>query len=459
MVDEFGQELRRRLAKVDGDPDARWVAQLRADLSADWHGVQRVSVGPLRAHSGRPWRRLGAVAAAALVAATVAALFVAPRVGDDEELPRAIEVEYPTADDGGEGIVFETAAGRIAWSRVGGPLSSVASSPFGLFTLQLDSVGVRIRRYDEVSSSWHDVASFATSDRWGGLGRISSDRDLYFFSIDAGCEGLALGDGGLAPSPGAERCLALERSRDGGVTFERFELEMPDAFVPLEGTITSGRDFSLLDATGTGMLDHRYWVSTNGRWRLVEVPWLINGSSSAERSVSIVSDEGDLIAYAADGPAAWRSSDGTTWTPVDLSGLPLDAAAIHVIRTPEAWMAVTDHRVFVSRNGMEWNLRGEFSDNIAWGALGAFGEGAVLAPTTAGNCVALDRASLRVTSDGSTWSELLQGRPPSSTFTGAPARGDICVQLTAADTIIIEFSTETGTPSGSWLGRLEEFDG
>jgi hypothetical protein len=458
MVDELGQDLRRRLAKVDVDPDERWVARLRAELSADWPVAGNVTVGPRDGGPGRRWRRAGAVAAALLVAATAAALFVAPRLGEGEELPRAIEVELPTVKEEGGRIVFETAVGRIVWTRVGGPLGSVASSPLGVFTLQLDSDGVRVRRYD-ADSSWHDVASIETSDRWGGLGRVSSDRDLYFFSIEAGCEDLALGDGGLAPSPGAERCLALERSPDGGVTFERFELEMPDAFVPLEATITSGRDFALLDATGTGERDHRYWANTNGKWQLVEVPWSTNRISSAEPSASIVSDGESLIAYAADGSAAWRSTDGTTWTPVDVDGLPLDAEPMHVTRTPQGWIAIIDGRLYISGNGVEWQLAGEFSDSAPWEALASLGDGAVLAPTKTGTCVAVERASLRVTSDGSTWSELLQAdTPPSTSFTGAPSRGEICVQLTAADTIIIEFIDATGTPSGSWLGQLEELE-
>lgn len=80
--------------------------------------------------------------------------------------------------------------------------------------------------------------------------------------------------------------------------------------------MTSSGDVSLLEATGVGRLDHRYWASSDRRtWMMVELPWSNEGRAPDASAGSIVSDPDGFIAYAADGSAAWRSTDGVTWTP------------------------------------------------------------------------------------------------------------------------------------------------
>ena len=455
-MSEFEDELRRRLSSTRVHPDPDWVARLRDDLVADLQDDRPVAaaLGQLGAAS-RSRRALSAVATG-LVAAAVVALFFVTRAGrEDVDPARVVEVrvEVPTADADGNRVAIATSLGRVVWTRVTAPFGPVASSADGLFSVYVDAGGVMIRRYDAAAASWLNVSSVGTLDRLGGLGRIESDRDLYFFSIDADCADLALGDGGLAPSPGAERCLGLERSDDGGLTFERSPLDMPDPFVPRAATITSAADVALLDAVGVGRGDHRYWATKDGRtWRMVELPWSNQGRAPASRTGSIVSDRVGLIAYTADGSAAWRSLDGATWTPVEqLSGLPTSVDGVAVTRTSGEWLAVASNTVHGSRDGVDWQEIGPFPDVTAKGStVAAFGAGAVIAPADMADCVEHLPAAVRVTADGITWYEVF-GAGEGRTYPGftVPSGTDrLCIQI-AADAIVIE------SPAGMWLGRLE----
>ena len=421
-----------------------------------------VSPRRLRPHPLGRWK-LAAAVAAVLVAAAMLTLFLVPRAGRPRPVPQSgepgppplLEVELPSPVVAGGAVTLETSLGRVVWARVPAPFGFVASSPDGLFNVQADARGLRVRSYDSGSASWFDVAPIEGRDRWAGLGRIVSDRDLYFFSIDAGCADLALGDGGLAPSPGAERCLALERSDDGGLTFQRSALDMADAFVPRSAKVTSSGSVWLLDAIGTGNGDHRYWSSTDGRtWRSVEPPWSTDARASAANVGSIIPVDAGLVAYAPDGSGAWRSDDGATWAPVtDLSGLPTDSGDIMVARAAENLLAVAGGTIYRSSDGADWDVIGVLSDRVASDSIvSAFGSGAVIASADNAGCVARDTASIRVTTDGSRWFEVLDAviRSEMDTSRSADSGDDqLCIQI-ATNTIIVETSADT------WIAEVEE---
>jgi len=462
VSDHVEQELRRRLQTADADPDPRWVTRLRDDLVADWHGDRPVAIAPVE-RAGPRRSRLTAAVAATLVAASMLTLFLMPRGGrrdpgpplGEPGPPPLVDVEVPTPVVDGDTVTIETSLGRLVWTRVTAPFGPVASSPDGLFSLYSDALGLRIRRYEAESGSWLDIAPIEGRDRWTGLGRVVSDHDLYFFSIDASCADLALGDGGLAPSPGAERCLALERSDDGGLTFPRSALDMPDAFVPRAARVISSGQVSLLDAIGTGTGDHRYWASTDGRtWSMVELPWSNDGRAAATDAGSIITDDAGFIAYATDGSAAWRSDDGATWTPVtDLSGLPTGPDGVTMARAADSLLAIAGGTVYRSSDGTVWDVVGVFPDVAAPGSsVSTFGLGLVTSSADISDCVELDRASIRVTTHGSTWFEVFGAATRSDMYPATRAgSGDdhLCIQV-ATDTIIVESS------AGTWLGQLDE---